>query len=360
MTESSGDLATRQDGTLSLDRIYTEAAHMAIQASAPNREQAAFETRIIGRMEFGSGAIDGADCSEQSFGETLKFIAEDGLTSIDQINNELRAKGQEPVRNMFEIPSNCMDGRANWLTLAGEKVAIARPKVVGGAPLFLTNVFSVAGLLADPKMIDRFSRMASMYPRAAAMHEACGMAGKGSTPVLAKYLASFDEIQEATADLTQGRMRASQEQKDRIRQGIEETIEVASAQLETYNEANMIDVVREISGDNAVLRYKVDESHPTHSHEEKGLAYLFSTEDLIMMKDAVNANTDLPDVFYHNATYAKRLVKGGVGLLHSEDLAIAQIVGMQLPMAANSTLGANQWLGSIGDYTAMDARLTTA
>lgn len=78
------------------------------------------------------------------------------------------------------------------------------------------------------------------------------------------------------------------------------------------------------------------------------------------MKDAVNANTDLPDVFYHNATYAKRLVKGGVGLLHSEDLAIAQIVGMQLPMAANSTLGANQWLGSIGDYTAMDARLTTA
>jgi hypothetical protein len=315
------------------------------------------DIKIITRMEFGKGAIDGASCSKERFEQTLEFISKQGLTSIDEINKRLVEDGKKPIHNIFELPGNCMDGRRNYLTLAGETVSIARPKVVGAPVLFLNNVLSIAGVMQQDRMIDRFGTIARLLPGAAAMHKSCGMAGRGSIPVLMTYLEKFDEIQEASQDLTQGILVATASQKADIKRGIEQTIETASKQLDTYNEDEMIKVVRAVSGDDAVLQYEVDHDHPQHSHEETGMVYLFSSDDLIMVKDAVVDNPDVSDVFYHNAGYGKKLVKATIGLLNQEKLQTAQIVGMQLPLAANATLGKNQWLGSIGSYEDMSKHL---
>jgi len=315
--------------------------------------------QVVERMEYGTGAIDGAECSREQFEAALTFLANEGLTSIGTINAERKKLGKEPIYSIFDIPGNCMDGRGNRLTLAGEKVEIARPKVVGGPTLYLTNILSIVDVL-DGQMIDRFGRVAEMFPRAAAMHEACGMAAKGSEPVLVAYHDRFDEIDASVADLTHGHLRATPTQKEAILRGIRTTIERVQKEQDSYNESAMIGRVRQINGDQAVLRYVVDENEPNHSHKEVGIVNLFSSDDLIMVKDAVAQNSGIPDLFYHNAGYGKKLVKMSIGVANKDTLALGQLAGMHLPLAANATLGKNQWLGSVGNYEEMSKHFYAA
>lgn len=321
------------------------------------RSHEPLEVKIVGRISYGEGLIDGAECDEGFFRRGLEFLRDKGLTTLDSINAKRRELGKKAVASILDIFGNCMDGRRNKMTLAGGLVEMARPKVMGGPVLFLTYLQTLTGNLKDDNLLSTFTQNAENNKFGASMHEGCG-AARGFDPVLRKFATSFDEINDMLGRLTSEDMRFSDSEKQFLLANIENGLQIAAAQKDEFTEANMIQAIVTISGADAVLQFEVDETHPTHSHDESGIVYLMGAEghDYIMVKDAVYDNSDVPNMFYQNAAYAKRLVKENFGRMHPQ-LILAQKLALALPLAAIGVLGKNQWVGSVGNYEDMHGRM---
>ena len=310
-----------------------------------------------GQISYGEGSIDGSACSVEQFRTGLTFIRDEALVTLDEINKARHERGLHAVSSILDIPGNCMDGRKNKETLAGNEVEIARPKVMGGPVLFMTYIQGLLGRSSGQTLIGTFQSVAEKNKYSASMHEACG-AARGFSAVMQKMRSSFDDINEIMFRITDGKMSFTPEEKERIIGNAAGLVEQADKERDTFNEQAMIDVVKAVAGLDAVMKLEVDPDHENHSHTEEGIVYLWGADghDYIMVKDKVHDNPDTPNVFYQNAAYAKRLVKENIGRL-DPDLMLAQKLAIALPLAAIGVLGKNQHVGTVGKYADLHERM---
>ncbi len=317
------------------------------------------EVNVVGRIGFGSGSIDASHITKEKYRGALEIVASPvGRTNLSEINFRRKQRGQSEIRGIMNLPSNCMDGRKNGITLAGTEVLIGRPKLPGGETLYATDVFSIMGLFdgTSLSMLERFERVVKAAPGAASMHLRCGMAGKGSEPVLRKLRDNLDDATELATHLTNGGVQYSNFDKDFLRRGIEATIRKIEAEESDFHEAAMIEVIRSTDrthGDEAILELQIDTGHPNHSHEEGGLVVFMGRPDEIMVKKPIVENNSVPDLFYYNMGYSDGVFAHHLGTLNQERLTQARKVGLLLPIAAVGALGKDQWMGSVGNFQDM-------
>lgn len=310
-----------------------------------------WQTSVIGKVDFGEGKIN-PDVSEDEFKSTLHFLANSGVATLDQINQALEYSGQGSIKSILSLFGSCMDGRENDVTLGGKQVVIARPKLVGGPTVFIVNVGSIVGDLrfeGQDNMLERVKIEAAIDPKTNGAHLNCGMATSNRS-VLVKYHDQFDAINELGSELSRGVLIVPSNTRDRLRRNTAETIEAMEKQSATYTEEGIVEVIRRFSGDDAIMKFKVDPNHPTGSHEEAGIVFLFSKQPLIMIKDAVS-KVRVPDVFYQNVGYSIALIERSMKGQEREKIELAKVVGIHLPLAANAVLGKNQWVGVLGSPT---------
>ena len=168
-----------------------------------------------GQISYGEGSIDGSACSVEQFRTGLTFIRDRALVTLDEINKVRHERGLHAVSSILDIPGNCMDGRKNKETLAGNEVEIARPKVMGGPVLFMTYIQGLLGRSSGQTLIGTFQSVAEKNKYSASMHEACG-AARGFSAVMQKMCSSFDDINEIMFRITDGKMSFTAEEKERI------------------------------------------------------------------------------------------------------------------------------------------------
>ena len=148
-------------------------------SSRPMEQQAITSERVLnqehdanlgitynGRVDFGVGAINAEETTQEQFIGQLKYIAGNGL---------------EYVPNYEQLFGNCMDGRGDDKTLGGIDVT-PRPKLLGGPSVFGWYVatagnFSILEGIEDP--VEQFTVINKQLHKAGfklGMHVECGAA----------------------------------------------------------------------------------------------------------------------------------------------------------------------------------------
>lgn len=306
---------------------------MLDQTQVYNQE---FETSLginyLGRVDFGQGNIDATSVSVPEFMDQLDYIGTQGLVRVP---------------NMSQVYGGCMDGRGNITTLAGNQVP-PRPKVIGGPSLFSWYVSS----LGNFKVLDGESNPTRQFERVnmilhkngfrLGMHVGCGAAA-GIEPILGNYDAQYENISSLVgAEARELIQPGGPVSETGIREGIFRTGDRVS-NTSDFNEENMHRIIREIDGDDTVIKLQADHNHDNHGHNEDGLVFL-RVNNGVAYKDKINKETGR-QVFYQNTAYASRIIDALA--LDETERARGLVIADQLPLAGVATLGKGQHVGEI-------------
>lgn len=173
------------------------------------------------------------------------------------------------------------------------------------------------------------------------MHRECGMA-RGAKSVVETLVESFDDVNRFLGSRAKFVATKQPHLLDVIKAGAESTFMMLN-KTSSFTEDKMIDVVKELAGDEAVMHLDVDHDHDNHGHDEQGLI-LVDSENTLVLKDKFNQDTDIMN-FWQNVRYGRSLLQ--VVSRNQEEYLRGVIVADQLALAGTGTLGRNQHVGEI-------------
>jgi len=296
--------------------------------------------KYLGQIDFGKGAIDASETSKSDFMNHLEYVAKDGLYYLPDLDQHY---------------GGCMDGRSNVATLTDKPLRIPRPKVIGGPSLLIWNIaavgnFSIIEGIDDP--LEQFFVLNKALKDAGGklgMHQVCG-AARGVVPVLENYIEEFDSVSGLiTAESTGILGPDGSPIRDELQKNAQKTHGIVS-KVSNFTKENMLKVVQQIDGQDAVIKLDVDPTHPTQGHDEIGLLFA-KVHNAVVYKDKINRETG-KQMFYQNTVYAASLIQKIAQT--KEEYNKGLIIADQMAVTGTATLGKNQHIGEIEGSLALE------